>query len=352
VNYSVSRIPSEQARPELQRIWSSSLRGIGNVDERLWWYAQAPARCEDVFVLSADDGALPRIVGTAGLELRAFAMAERELRVGLGCNLAVEAAHRTLLPGLRLLREVRRATSSELDLAYSLPNERAQPLFVRAGYHELGTIPRYVRILRHAPYVRRLVDVRPVAACAGAALDLIGDARHVPRRVRASRSLELVWLDDVDARFDALWERVRHEYPLVARRDASWLRWRYLVLPRSRARIAALVERGPGAKLRAYAVVDQFDGIAHVRDVFGPVDDLDPLLALLVRDLRDRGATSASLSYLGSSDVVGQLEAQDFHRRDTHRRIFVGAGVGLSDAERALALSPGSWYLTEFDEDT
>ena len=353
VTYSVSRMASREAIPDLHRIWADSLRDAGDVEERLRWYAQAPTACDHVFVLAAHESTLPnRIVGTAGLEIRAFALAGRELRVALGCNLAVEPAHRTLFPGLRLLREVQRATTAELDLAYNFPNERAQPLFVRAGYHELGRMPRYVRILRHATYVSRVVPVTAVASGAGAAIDLVVGARYALRHRRAARALELVWLDDVDARFDALWERARHEYVLVGRRDASWLRWRYLVFPRSRARIAALVEHGPGADVRAYALVTERDGVAHVRDLFGSIGDLDPLLALLTRELRGRGATSASFGYLGSDGVVALLDAHGFRPRPTSRRVFVAAGAALSVKERAIATSPTAWHLTEFDEDS
>ena len=350
VSYSVSRIGLREATPDLRRIWAASLNGAGDLDERLAWYAQSPKPCDDVFVIVAHEGTLPRrIVGTAGLELRTFAVAGRELRVGLGCNLAVDAAHRTLLPALRLLREMQRVTTAELDLAYYLPNERAQPLFVRAGYHELGRMTRYVRVLRHAPYLRRLVPVSVIARGVGAVLDLVMRARY---KRRVARRLDLVWLDTVDARFDALWERAREGYLLVGRRDPSWLRWRYLVFPRSRARIAALVERGPGADLRAYALVAEHEGVAHVRDLFGSLGDLDWLLALLVRDLRHRGATSASFEYLGSDGVISLLAAHGFRARSTNRRVFVAPGAALSAEQRALVTSPTSWHLTEYDEDS
>jgi hypothetical protein len=352
LSYSVSRMRSNEAIPDLRRIWAASLRGAGDVEERLDWYAKAPTPSDEVFVIAAQEGALPdRIVGTAGFENRTFAFGGRELRVGLGCNLSVEPAHRTLLPGLRLLRAVQRATTAELDLSYNFPNERAQPLFERAGYHELGPMPRYVRILRHAPYVRRFVPMSAFAGTAGAALDLVMGARYALHHRRAARALDLVWLDNVDARFDALWDRARDGYVLVGRRDASWLRWRYLMFPRSRARIAALVERGPAADVRAYALVTEHDGVAYVRDIFGVIGDLDPLLVLLLRELRERGATSASFGYLGSGHLVSLLAAHGFRRRATNRRVFVAPGNTLSPQQRALVMNPIWWHLTEYDED-
>jgi len=240
-------------------------------------------------------------------------------------------------------------TSAELDLAYYLPNERAQPLFVRAGYHELGRMVRYVRVLRHAPYVRRLIPVNAIARGVGAVLDFVVGARYRLRHRRTARGFDLVWLDTVDERFDALWERARDSYMLVGRRDPSWLRWRYLLFPQSRARIAALVERGD---IRAYALVTENEGVAHIRDLFGSLGHLDQLLALLLRELRARAAASASFEYLGSDRIVSLLAAHGFRARSTNRRVFVAPGAALSTDERALVTSPSAWHLTEYDEDS
>jgi len=354
IQYTVTRVAPLDIKPDLLRIWGRNLRVAGDVDDRFrWTYQQAPEAWDHVFVLAAHEGAPPlHLVGTAGVEVRPFAGGGRELRVALGCNLAVDPTHRTLLPGLQLVRAVRRDTHAEFDLTYNFPNERAQALYARAGYHDLGEVPRYVRVLRHAPYVGRYIGVPWLARPVGAAADLASRARRAIGRRRAARAFQLAWLAVPDRRFDALWENARGDYPIVARRDAAWLRWRYLACPGSCARIAALVERGPAAAVRAYAVVEQLETVAHVRDLFGRRRDLDPLLALLLPELRDRGATSASFRYLGSEVVVGVLRAHGFRVRDARRRVCVDAGAALTEDERRTAMNPTAWHLTEYDEDS
>lgn len=353
VEYRVSRVVPREVKPDLLQIWGRNLPVAGGPDDRFrWTYQEAPEAWDHVFVLAADDGAHPRLVGTAGVEIRPFAGEARALRVALGCNLAVDASHRTLMPGLQLVRAVRLGTHGEFDLTYNVPNERAQPLYARAGYRDLGEMTRHVRVLRHAPYMGRVIAAPRLARIAGAAADLASRARAAPGRCLAALGYELRWLDSVDDRFDTLWERARRDYPIVARRDAAWLRWRCLTCPGSRAQIAALIERRPGAAVRAYAVIEQLGEVAHVRDLFGPVRDLDPLLTLLAPMLRARGAASASFRYLGSPRVVALLHAHGFRPRDAKRRVCIDAGPALSDAERRAASTAAAWHLTEYDEDS
>lgn len=350
-SYRVSRVALDDVKPELLRIWNRNLTVVGTVDDRFrWTYQLAPDAWHDIFMLSAEDPRGPQLVGTAGLEVRAFASPDRELRVALGCNLAVDAAHRTLMPGLRLVRAIRRDTPAEFDLAYHIPNELAQPLYARAGYRDLGEMIRYVRVLRHTPYVRQKIDVPYLAAVVGSVVDAAAAFRHASRR-RAARERALLWLGAFDRRFDALWIRAHSTFPIVARRDAAWLSWRFSC-PGSRARIAALVDRSSPSTVCGYAIVEQLDSVAHVRDLFGPLDELDALLALLSPALRDHGATSASFRYLGSHDVIALLRAHGYRARDAKRRVCVELGAGLADSERAIATTPEAWHLTEYDEDS
>jgi len=353
IEYEVSRRAPDQVKPDLLRLWRHNLRVEGEADDRFaWTYDDPPEVWRHVFVLAMrEPDREPRVIGTAGAEIRPFASGTRTLRVAVGCNLAVDVSHRTVRPALELVRAVRRGTRADFDLTYHLPNERAQPLYRRAGYHDLGPTTRYVRVLRHAPYVEKVVAAPLLARVTGPVVDAFVGARHVASRRRAARELEIEWLARVDGRFDALWERARADYPIVARRDAAWLGWRF-AHTHGPTRIASLVERARPRALRAYAVVEHIERVAHVRDVFGPLGDLDALLALLPDALRREGVTSASFRYLGSPTLVALLHRHGFRPRDAKLRAWVDPGDGLTERERAMALQASSWHLTEFDEDS
>lgn len=74
----------------------------------------------------------------------------RAHRAALLADLAIDRAHRTVLPALILQHAVKRHVDASYDLSYGFPNAHAVGIHRRIGYHEHGTMPRYVRVLRHA----------------------------------------------------------------------------------------------------------------------------------------------------------------------------------------------------------
>lgn len=356
--YSIEHIDPADVRADLLRLWWDNLPVTRESAEAKyqWTYFDAPHRPEGVFVLKAkQDGEEARIVGTSGVGWRSFFVHGRELRAGLLGDLAVDRDHRTALPAIRLVREARQTTLDHFDVAYGYPNHAAEGVFLRCGYHKLGTMRRYAAVLRYAPYVRRVFDVPVLPRVAGAGLDVLRMGLRVPRMLQATRRYHLEWLDDVDERFDALWQRARDEYPIIGQRDARFLRWRFLCHPSERFQLVALAENSPGRPLRAYAVIHRQGRAAYLRDLFGCFDALGPLLDLLLPALRVKRATSVSIDFLGARRMVDLLLSRNFEYRHSDRTIIVDAGTSLAreDASQASQIKDVErWYLTDADEDT
>lgn len=353
VQYRVRYADPSEVHSEVVRVWNDNLPVDGHAEAKFTWtYGDALERPQGVFVLAADSGAGgERIVGTAGLGVRTFYRRGRRLRGGLLADLAVDRDHRTALPAIRLVRQARRTALRDFDFAYGYPNEQAEGVFVRCGYRRLGTLARYARVLRHEPYVRRMVDAPLLPRLAGAALDIGHALAHGSLWMRSVRGWELSWVEDVDERFDELWERARREYELIGKRDAAFLRWRFLRHPEHSFRIARVSERGVSRGMAAYAVIERVGDAAHVRDLFGHKTALGPILDLLAMDLARRGCTSMSMSYLGSRDVVDILVRHGYKRRESTRAIVFDTGEALADLSSRLD-DPDCWHLTDADEDT
>ncbi len=355
VSYRISRAAPHDVRSDVLRLWRGSLPVEGDGGDRFrWTYDEAPERPRELYMLAADDGARPQLVGTAGVQIRPFSAFGRELRGAISCNLAVDPLHRTVLPALRLVRDIQRVTRAEFDLTCSFPNEQARALYARAGYHELGAMVRYVAILRHARYVARIVHRPGIARVLASALDVVRGLRCARAARRFDQELRLEWLDDADERFDTLWHAACRERVLLATRDAAWLRWRYVRHPGCRCELVALVDRRASGTLRGYAVIEPDEDDAreiHVRDVLARPRDLDAMFALLVDALHARGATKLAFCYLGSRDVVDVLTSHGFQVRGSKRHVYVDAGQRLSETERARLRDRESWYLTDFDKD-
>ena len=348
MTYDVRRLAPAAARPDLLRLWSNNLDVLGDVQAKFdWSYRDAPQRPAEVFLLASGDD----VVGTAGVHPRGVAIQGRQVRAALPGDLAVDRGHRTLLPALTLVREVRRWVLGGFDLVYVYPNRHSEGVFRRAGYRQLGSLTRWAVPLRYGSYLARLLKLPVLPAVAGFGIDVARFLQRVPAALAASRAFRLEWLADVDPRFDRLWEQLGGEYGVAGSRRTEFLRWRFLRHPAQSFRVAALVRRGGGQELAAYAVVERAGRVAHLRDMFGRPEDCGSLLALLLPALTLDGAEAVSFRFLGSRRITEVLERHGFERRQASSTVFFDTGAAVA-SQRDLLSDVEHWYLTDGDEDT
>lgn len=350
-NYSIAQLEPALARAQVMRIWQDNLPVECDPGAKFdWTFFADPPAASSVFLLGveAGDGADP--VGTAAAVERGFMVEGYPVRAALLAELAVDARHRTALPAIRLVRQVRQSCLSEFGFAYGFPNSQAAPVFRRCGYSALGRMTRYARVLRHGRYLRQRLRVPLVGSAAGLAADSARRAWHRPAARRAQRDYELIWLRELDARFDRLWERARLHYHVVAERSARFLRWRFLRHPERDYRLVALRGQQGDGSLLAYAVVSFEGDMAAVHDFFGAPEALARLFDLLIPALRRRDAASISVQFLGEPRVVKLLRARGFSPREARRPVIVSPGEGASVPERSL-LDPSRWFLTDADHE-
>lgn len=359
--YEAAAETPERVRDDLCRLWAQNLDLERTPEAKFaWLYREAPDPAETVFVLRAKDGdGGARVVGTNGVAVRRYQLGDREVRAGIISDLAVEREHRGLLPALRLVRLVRDFVVSGFGVAYGFPNTKAEGVMVRAGFRVLGKARRHARVLRHAGYASRLGEregippivvkaaANPVVAkVSGGIFDVARLMLDSGRVARAAKRHRFAWAERFDARFDDLWNAARREYDVIGMRTAAFLAWRY-----PDCEIATVVGRTDGT-LRAYAVVerDPKTRAAHLRDVFGHGDALEPLFDLLVPALWLRGAASISVRFLGAPRVAELLRARGFEPRDEGRTVVVQIGDAEA-VERARVEDASRWHLFDVDED-
>ena len=363
VRYEVSGEPPANVREELCRLWSTNLAlGAGAAAHFRWLYEHALGPAETVFVLRAagTDGPAT-MVGSVGFSPRTFQLGRGQLgRAAVAGDLVVDLAHRSLLPALRLVRALREGVAREFDVSYGLPNPKAEGVMLRAGFTRLGTMTRYARVLRHAPFLgtvaqrlaappwlAALVERPAVRRALSPLVDVSRLGLSAVRVAQAVAHYQLRFGTTFDDRFDELWARVRGDYEIVGARTAAFLRWRY-----PSCEVATLVRRADRA-LVAYAIVerDHATGAAYLRDVFGHRHALGALLDLLLPALYARGVASVSIRFLGAPQFTAELAARGFEARPETRTVVVQVGAAR-DAARAHLEDAGHWHLLDIDEDT
>ena len=109
VHYSVRCCPPHEEESELLRLWKDNLPLRCEAAEKFaWTYRQGPIPPADVFLLSVERANGVSVVGTSGVGIRRFKLAELTVDAALLGDFAVDAAHRTLMPATILMRTVRR----------------------------------------------------------------------------------------------------------------------------------------------------------------------------------------------------------------------------------------------------
>lgn len=349
MRYTVQRTDVRHAGDVILPIWATNLTVDGDLEQKLrWFYCDGPHGPGDAFLLHAGEAA--KAVGCAGVGVRTLWHRDRAIRTALFADLAVDRTHRSGFPALALLRAVTRHIDREFELGYGFPNDKASAVYMRAGYRELGVMPRYVRVLQTRGYLERRTWPA-VASVAGALLDLALSARARLRAMRTPGSFDLVWVNDFDTRFDQLWLDARATAPLLCERTSELLRWRFACrVPGDTYRIATSVEPTT-RRLRAYAVIRLTpSGVAEISDLFGAgIADLDTLLSQLVPALAELRCSAVSMRFLGAARIPNLLASHGFSRRVGGRSVVVSLGVRLREARELRDVE--SWYLTDLDED-
>ncbi|MCX5747281.1 MAG: hypothetical protein NT062_32845 [Proteobacteria bacterium] len=338
-----------EAREALIRLWTENLPVHGDLKAKhRWFYEDNPAGKGEAFLLFADDGPA---IGCAGLAPRTLAYDGVVARGALLADFAIDKHHRSGLPAIVLQRAVKRHIEATYALSYGYPNAHAVAIHKRTGYHELGQMGRYVRVLRFGPYIQKRFGWDLRSRLGGAIVDRAVATASRARALPGARTQRLAWVADVDARFDRLWERA--DRSLVAcPRTSEFLRWRFLRKPTEHNAIAILHERAGGALL-AYAVVrGDAGGPAELVDLFGTGPEaLDALLGQLAPALYARGHTTVEFRYLGHPWVRDVLAKHWFSLRNVDRSVIISVATS-SPIPREVLCNPNAWYMTELDEDT
>lgn len=161
----------------------------------------------------------------------------------------------------------------------------------------------------------------------------------------SSRILEL---ERFDSRFDGLWERVRDDYGVIAKRDRKHLQWRYEWNPGGGYRILAWVE---GGVLLGYALLKRFYTELQVVDIL-TVQDPKVGIALIAQAAQialENSALGLSLWLNVTHPLHHALEKLGFRNGEP---VTYFGGLALQAGLSGAGLYEfRNWYLTMGDSD-
>src|SRR5262249_48965781 len=147
---------------------------------------------------------------------------------------------------------------------------------------------------------------------------------------------------DFGPEYDGLWERARDSYTMSVRRDAAYLRWKYLLCPH---RKYDLREARRGGQLVGFAVSREQDyrglRLGWIVDLFSDTPDhgaKDALIADVLRSFGEKGVARAQ-AYTMNAPLAADLRRHGFFPGISAVQFCVRAGVDPQGAYEDL----GGW---------
>jgi hypothetical protein len=269
-----------------------------------------------------------------------------------GADTSIDQEFRTLGVALKLRRAVKACVDrGEMRFLYSHPVDNMAAVLKKIGHVVTGQFARHGIILRFDRFIKNAVGKNFFASLlAQTANPLLRTWAWQGNLSSANGAVvRLQTQNRFDPEFDALFERVAKNHPVISERDAKFLSWRFLQNPLHRQfRIFRLEAEN---RLVGYAIVDFAGDGARILDflVEDHRNDLRTLLAGIICWLRPKGICSVSVRLNGHNPALSLLRRFGPTSLDTvNSNIAIHAAADKADR---LVLDERNWFMTQADRD-
>lgn len=334
-----------------------------------WKFLHNPAGTSVGSVVEADG----RAVGQIGSFPVRFVVQGREALVAHDHDMIVAPEQRSLRTFFDLVQARPHINSAmAIDFLYGCaPQENAELLINLAGAESVTTIPLMRRRLDFKSALRQRLG-KPLASPLAAIVNSLFLRLSPPPPLPAG--LQLRALERFDERFDTLWGKTRQDYRIMALRDARYLNWRFVEVPRLTHHILC-IESADGDEVLGYAVLlpgEEPRRLAQITELITPQGS-DPsvaatLIAHALQWAREQGASSLQCWMLPHTHLrqplldAGFFPDEDPDYQLVIRRTYLenppagdppdpGHASGAERPSAELLLDPQSWFLSIGDAD-
>jgi hypothetical protein len=191
-----------------------------------WMYLSNPDGLASTWLIRHKDGS--ELVGMASVFPRRFRYRDKTFIAGIQGDFFIHSEHRSFGPALMLIRAILNSlVESNYDFLFGFPNKKADPIFKRAGYRNLGVTKKYVRLFD----IRRLLSERtpipgvllgPISTVSNQLLKLVYPDAWIFNLGRFAASIS----DTFDFDIQYLSEHYHQNY-FTSYKTRDYLKWKY-----------------------------------------------------------------------------------------------------------------------------
>jgi len=255
------------------------------------------------------------------------------------------------------------AAENDIPVTYGFSNTSLGPTYRR--YERMGRISFIIRMMK-------VLDWQSVVATYAPSRLFSIAARALGRMTMSrcsSRDLSLEKINRFDDRFDALWEEISHDFIVIAKRDKTYLNWRYIDHPSREHTVYAALE---DSKILGYCVLaetrHQNLELGLIVDIIGSLgrrNVVHRLIQVAVKHFEERGVDIVTCHLSERHPYQGAFVSAGFIPHP-HRKRALYCAINLRGStidekqaySQALLLSQNqflkkksNWFMTLGDGD-
>ena len=208
-------------------------------------------------------------------------------------------------------RTYERAAREGFSLVYGAPNQNSYPGFMRKLlFKDIHHFPLYARPLNLNHMIKERIKCNVLAAIA-MPLQLL-----FPNEVKDGSGIVELTEKNVNL-MDAFWDKIKDKYPIMGIRNAEYIHYRYMNVPRRTYYPYVAMEKG---EIVAFSVgrireVAGFETgmIADFLFVPGHEEKAKNLIKVLVKKMKDEGASLAACAILANAEETKILKKCGFY---------------------------------------
>jgi len=345
MSYSVHQSNLDADRDQILALWRRNLPNA-SPGRYAWLYESGTAAS---WLVTPPSG---EVVGAVGLMNRRLCAFGNPLRVGQAIDLNVDAEHRIIGPALKLQRAiVERVKQDGFDFVYTVAPTGSEPIARRAGFHDLGSLQRWIRPLRLSKNLSARLGKPRLGRIAAPIVNPLLAVETLARGWRRRSDGRAEPVEQFDAPFDALWDKAARRFAVIGERTADYLGWRFGQSPSFCHKIFGL--RNDRNDLAAYLVYHHRDRLVYIGDFFfDDFSNLKRLLCAFACQMRHAKAEALVAAFFGADSVSRALRRSGFWQIPTDRRVLLYTKEKDATFDFNALLDPQNWFLTQADIDT
>ncbi|QDU36249.1 hypothetical protein Mal4_05330 [Maioricimonas rarisocia] len=359
--------PQRSSRPNIRRIGRKDLEHLSRIVGKIhglerepehldWKYFQNPAGAPLSAVAEVDG----RTISHTGAIRTWFRVAGEARQASQEVDIFVDEALRSARAFFHLYRErVNINEHEDVDFMFGFTIDKTSKISRKAmKFQRVGAVPRLVHVIDSRHFFRRRLGVKPVADALGLAANA-AIALSRPKQHQVPDGMRLVDIARFDARFDALWDRIRDDYPIMLQKDASYLQWRYRDIRDVAFDVVAL-ENASDSRVEGFCVV----GINPLDPTRGCLVDLVTprqsdeavsavLIAAAIERLRERQVATVAAWAFPHMHTYSVLQHCGFRLQPVEGQDLVCRHTGSGDPDEILPLlmQQENWCVAMGDSD-